>query len=147
MTRWRTMVRWRTMAAACATTRSSSMWRRPMVSNTNCQAGALARLATRGSGTKWTVWGLSSDYMGVYIHLGHSLCIGLNSVTKRSMHEWRNAQSRWCAAQQGHSAMFYDLLAHGTTLSYPRTPLGIWDPHKGTLSSHLGLSCIYPCRG
>ena len=43
------------MAAACATTRSSSMQKRPMVSNANCQAGALARLATGGSGTKWTV--------------------------------------------------------------------------------------------
>ena len=43
--------------------------------------------------------------------------------------------------------MFYDLLANGTTLSYPRTPLGIGDPHKGTLSSRLGLSRIYPGRG
>ena len=43
--------------------------------------------------------------------------------------------------------MFYNLLANGTTLSYPRTPLGIQDPHKGTLSSHLGLGRIYPCRG
>ena len=25
--------------------------------------------------------------------------------------------------------MFYDLLANGTTLSYPRTPLVIRDPH------------------
>ena len=42
--------------------------------------------------------------------------------------------------------MFHNLLANGTTLSYLRTPLGIQDPHKGTLSSRLGLSCIYPCR-
>ena len=49
------MMRWRTMVAACATTRSSSMQKRPMVSNANCQAGTLARLATGGSGTKWTV--------------------------------------------------------------------------------------------
>ena len=41
--------------------------------------------------------------------------------------------------------MFYDLLANGTTLSYPRTPLGIGNPHKGTLSSRLRLSRIYPC--
>ena len=75
------------MAAACATTRSSSMRKRPIVSNANCQAGTLARLATGGSGTKWTVWGLSLDCMGVYIHLGHGLCVGLNSVTKRSMCE------------------------------------------------------------
>ena len=107
----------------------------------------LARLATGGSGTKWTVWGLSSDCMGVYIQLGHGLCVGLNSVTKRSVHEWHNAQSGWHAVQQGHSVMFYDLLANGTTLSYPRNPLGIEDPHKGTLSSRLGLSRIYPCRG
>ena len=40
--------------------------------------------------------------------------------------------------------MFYDLLANGTTLSYPRTPLGIGDPHKGTLPSRLGLSRILP---
>ena len=109
----------------------------------------LARLATGGSGTKWTVWGLSLDCMGVYIQLGHGLCVGLNSVTKRSVREWRNVQSGWHVAQQGHSAMFYNLLANGTTLSYLRTPLGIQDPHKGTLwlSSHLGLSRIYPCRG
>ena len=88
------------MAAACATIRSSSMRKRPMVSNANCQAGTLARLTTGGSGTKWTVWGMSSDCMGVYIQLGHGLCICLNSVTKRSMREWCNAQSRWRAAQQ-----------------------------------------------
>ena len=49
------MTRWRTMAAVCATTRSSSMQKRPIVSNTNCQAGALAKLATGRSGIKWTV--------------------------------------------------------------------------------------------
>ena len=112
-----------------------------------CQAGNFSRAGYWGSGTKWTVWGLSSDCMGVYIQLGHGLCVGLNSVTKRSMREWRNVQSGWRAAQQGHSTMFHNLLANGTTLSYPRTPLGIQDPHKGTLSSRLGLSCIYPCRG
>ena len=112
-----------------------------------CQAGNFSRAGYCGGGTKWTVWGLSSDYMGAYIQLGHGLCVGLNSVTKRSVREWHNAQSRWRAAQQGHSIMFHDLLANGTTLSYPRTPLGIRDPHKGTLSSRLGLSCIYPCRG
>ena len=112
-----------------------------------CQAGNFSRAGYWGSGTKWTVWGLSLDCMGVYIQLGHGLCVGLNSVTKRSVREWCNAQSGWRAAQQGHSDMFHNLLANGTTLSYLRTPLGIQDPHKGTLSSHLGLSCIYPCRG
>ena len=112
-----------------------------------CQAGNFSRAGYWGSGTKWTVWGLSLDCMGVYIQLGHGLCVGLNSVTKRSMCEWHNVQSGWRAAQQGHSTMFHNLLANGTTLSYPRTPLGIQDPYKGTLSSRLGLSCIYPCRG
>ena len=49
------MARWRAMVAACATTRSRSMRKKSMMSNANCQAGTLARLATGGSGTKWTV--------------------------------------------------------------------------------------------
>ena len=36
------------MAAACATTSSSSMRKRSMMSSANCQAGTLARLATVG---------------------------------------------------------------------------------------------------
>ena len=52
------------MAVACATTRSGSMRKRPIVSNANCQAGTLARLATGGvvqSGQSedchWIAWG------------------------------------------------------------------------------------------
>ena len=41
--------------------------------------------------------------------------------------------------------MFFGLLANGTTLSYPRSSLGIQDPLQGILSSWLGLSHIYPC--
>ena len=54
-------------------------------------ASSCARVASRyfskhllrdGSGTKWTVWGLSFELHGVFIQLGHGLCIGLNLITK-----------------------------------------------------------------
>ncbi|KAH9991227.1 hypothetical protein BJV77DRAFT_1150622 [Russula vinacea] len=38
--------------------------------------------------------------------------------------------------------MFYDLLANGTTLSYPRTPLGIGHPHKGVNADPISLDLV-----
>jgi hypothetical protein len=53
--------------------------------NSSCarvQAGNFSKLPQSGGGTKWTVWGLSFKLHGVFIQLGHGLCVGSNSVTK-----------------------------------------------------------------